>query len=99
MEQTEFVRTSGLTVCRAGCQRRVENDRQQRVEEAEAQHKRQAGDVTAEREHTPAMLHDQLASMRQIIEKRSGDRTDVAQDEPDGSILAESRGVFGASQG
>ena len=41
--------------------------------------------------------------MWQILEKRSvdrtgGDRTDVAQDEPDGSIQAESRGVFGASQ-
>ena len=37
--------------------------------------------------------------MRQILEKRSGDRTGVAQDEPDGSIQVESRGVFGASQG
>ena len=82
---------------------RVEADRQQRAEEAEAERKRQAGEVTAEREHTVAMLQDQLASMRQILEKRSGDRTGggrtgVAQDEPDGSTEAEPRRVFGASQ-
>ena len=82
---------------------RVEADRQQRAKEAEAERKRQAGEVAAKREHTAAMLQDQLASMRQIFEKRSGhctggDRTGVTQDEPDGSIQAESRGVFGASQ-
>ena len=82
----------------------VEADRQQRAKEAEAERKRKAGEVAAEREHTAAMLQNQLARMRQILEKRSGDctggdRTGVAQEEPDGSIQAESRGVFGASQG
>jgi len=41
--------------------------------------------------------------MRQVLEKRAGDRTGVAEDESDGIyhdfILAESKGDFNASQG
>ena len=48
---------------------RVDVDRQQRAKKAEAERKRKAGEVAAERKHTAAMLQDQLASMRQILEK------------------------------
>ena len=82
----------------------IEADRQQRAEEAEAERKRQAGEVATERTHTAEMLRDQMARIRQILGRSSGDRArddriGVAQDEPDGSIQTESRGVFGACQG
>ena len=82
---------------------RVEADGQQQAKDAEAERKRQAGEVAAEGAHTAAVLQDQLASMRKILERRSGDRTGVAQDEPDelyqDYIQAKSREDFGASQG
>ena len=79
----------------------VEADHQQRAEEAEAECKRQAGEVAAKHALTTAMLQDQLASMRQLLKGRPGGSTAAAQESDrayQDSVSHESRGELLALQ-